>query len=310
VITKESIKPTGIKKYPYFRKGVLAFEKSGHTLTRDRAYYVCSKKQKRQCVEPEVRTIKAEDLERRFSYLTKTFMIPEKAKERVIKEMFRGIFSAFVDNLLDSHDFYELIGLTTDALKTEVKAGDTTNFKGDAKTIKAQMEKIAEKNTRLITAITLATVIILAKPKPKRDEIGKVIAYLSEKVYLSNDGKITKIVLCPLGDYIFQFLRKQMPEYTKPFKWFAFTRMPDPPPFRKVLDTITTEGLGEMVPPVVASTDVITGMFQVISKMFTMSPEQATNALIYMDNSPAFWAGAGFIVPKRKRKNKIDENPS
>jgi hypothetical protein len=236
-------------------------------------------------------------------------MIPEKSKEKIIKEMFRGIFNAFTDNLIDSPAFYELIGLTTDALKVETEMGDVSNFKGDIKTIKEQMEKAADRNTQLITALFLATVIVLAKPKPTRDEIGKVIAYLSEKVYLSNDGDIVKIVLCPLGDYIFQFLKKEMPEYTKPFKWFAPTRMPNPPSFRHVLNTITTEGLGEMAPPIVGSTEVIAGMFQMISKMFTASPEQAVSALVYMENSPAFWAAAGFIPPQKKRKKKVEGKP-
>jgi len=137
---EEPIKPSGIKKFPYFRKGVLAFKKSGHTLTRNEEYYVCSKKQKQDCTEPEKR-IKATNFERDFSRLAKTFAVPDDYKEKVAKEMVRKILHAFVDNLIDGPDFHVLIGITTDAMQADLNAGHTDFLKSDIKTVKDQYVK-------------------------------------------------------------------------------------------------------------------------------------------------------------------------
>jgi len=138
--------------------------------------------------------------------------------------------------------------------------------------------------------------------------MGKILGYLSEKVYLSDDGKVEEhgIQLCPLGDYIFQFLKKEMPLYREPFKWFAPTKMLNPVSYQTLLTTINTEGLGEMMPPLVVSAHVLAQAFQMFGKL-GRSPQETINELVAIQNSPIVQGGITFIPPQKMKKKKVVE---
>jgi hypothetical protein len=145
--------------------------------------------------------------------------LPVGYKEKVLKKMMRDILYTFVDNLIDNPDFYNLISVTTDAMKADLAVGKSNEFiKEDIKTVEEQLTKEAEHNTQLITGIFLAPIVVFAKREPSEIEIGRLLAYLSDKVFLSDNGDIVKVQLRQLGDYIFQCFKKEIPYYTEPFR--------------------------------------------------------------------------------------------
>ena len=90
---------TKYKRPPsFFPKGVLRFSESGHVLTTNGKYYVCSQKQKGKCELKEA-TIRADNFERTFSRLGKKLEIPEKSKDQILmNEALRQILYFIVDH--------------------------------------------------------------------------------------------------------------------------------------------------------------------------------------------------------------------
>jgi hypothetical protein len=77
--------------------------------------------------------------------------------------------------------------------------------------------------------------------------------------------------------------------------------------FGTILKTINIDGLGEMMPPVIAPFQVLAQVFQMMEKWGTQSPEEVINGLMYLENSPMMWAGMSFLPVPKKKKNKVGE---
>lgn len=211
------------KKPPrYFPGGVLVFQESGHKLTKDKGHYVCLQKQKGKCKNSKEKRIKAELLERNFSRLAMKFALPEGTEDFIMREVVGKIFHTLIDEFITNIKQGDHFRMGVEALEAENEAGNKKEFANAFKDAKDSYmhQRMGENKIISFTAILLATTMTLARNQKSETDIGRVISYLSKEIYLSNDGKILKIHLHELGNYIIQYIEKYIPGYTKPLREF------------------------------------------------------------------------------------------
>ena len=216
------------KRPPFFEKGKLAFLKSGHTLTHGK-YYGCGKKKKgkkKELCNFDEKTIKVESLERNFArFVMREFEIQGPEKWPVLKKVMGMILHDHVDDMLNDPDtpgvFFD--EAMTDA-KRNLESGNMKEFRDDVKNADYALGETIEKDTSLLGGILLGMVIMLAKENMSEMEVGRSFAWLSEKVYLSNTCKIEKIKMGPAGDFVLQYMEKNIPGYSAPSKWLTERR--------------------------------------------------------------------------------------
>ena len=243
---KTALIPRAKKHIPYFRKGELVFQESGIRLPITRV--MRAPKNKGQCKLPEQR-IKVENLERNFARLAKTFEIPDNYKLNTVKKMIGEILHSQIDVLLESDDFeHDIFDNAIVLMDEDIKANDDRRFRSDLKDAVGAIEKESERSINFVVGVLTGTVVAFAKKSVSEADMGRLLAYLSEKVYLSNDGKIVKIKLNDFGDYAFQYMRENIPSYTKPFKWFTEGRTFASLRYRDIAKGISTGKLDLAIP--------------------------------------------------------------
>ncbi len=174
------------KKTPkYFRSGTLVFEKSGHVLTRDKQYYVCSKKQKSNCSLDEKR-IKAEVLERNFSRFANKFSIKKEYETDTMKSCFVKPFKQMLDFVVEE-----------------------------------KLNKEEEDRFILIVGILIGISLIFLRESEY--EKGRSLAFLCKKIFLADSGKILRIELSSTGEYIIKYLASNIWGYKNnlPYKFLS-----------------------------------------------------------------------------------------
>lgn len=235
-------------KGPFFAKGVLTYEEPGHTLTQDKAYYVCSLRQKGKC-DLHRKTIKKETLERSFMRFAKKFEIPDEQKHRVgLQKITRDVMHAVIDDMIDAPESMTL-DYALDVAQQSAAAKDMKQFAEDIMDVEEGMKKrLLETTISTVVTITLATVMTFGKEKVSEAEMGRSLSYLSRKIILTAEGKLQKIELFTLGDYTFQLIKKHYPAYAIPTKMlgepFNFSSLD----FAEVAKQIRKKDLVGMIP--------------------------------------------------------------
>ncbi|OGF63108.1 hypothetical protein A2662_02370 [Candidatus Giovannonibacteria bacterium RIFCSPHIGHO2_01_FULL_45_33] len=232
----------------YFPKGALTFFKSEHTLTRDKDYYVCSKKQKGQCDNPNEKRIKAPVLERNFSRLAMKFRIPEGNEIFIFKNIYGKILHAYIDEIMESQN--DSFGAGVEAMKAELKERNMQEFqRALSGTKESFIDEIKNDNLTPITALLTGTMMVLAKKEPSETDVGKLISYLSKKIYLDDNGDISKIKLHKLGSFAIQYIEKLIPGYSRNF-FHLLTRSEtfESLEFKTVAKNIRSEDMADLLP--------------------------------------------------------------
>ncbi|MDR3582237.1 MAG: hypothetical protein P4L67_03110 [Candidatus Pacebacteria bacterium] len=269
---------------PYFSKGVLVFKESGHTLTHTK-YYVCSKKQKGQCRLDEKR-IRVESLERNFSRLAKSFEIPNDYKWPALKNLIGEILHDQVDDLLESDNFHHDIFDNAIVLMDEdIKEKDNRQFQLDAKDAAEAMAKESATKTEFVCGLLLGVIMAFGKRNISESEAGRVLAYLSEKIYLSNNGKIEKIKLHDFGEYAFQYIKQFVPNYTEPFKYFTKGRTFETLRYKEVAEKIR-KGKIEIEIPVLAMGATVAKTTNILARITSLKKEEVLALLWFLNESP------------------------
>ena len=277
-----------LKQQPqlHFASGVLAFEKSGHTLTCDKKYYVCSQKQKQACKLPE-RRIKVRNFNRSFVRLAKKFEIPQNAKDfLLVKKTMAQLLHDMIDEWTTDFESYDLYGNQMELMKQDLKEGKKRQFKNDAEEAAKHLIEDPSNDVQLAGSILLGIVMTFASEKISETYAGMTLAWLSEKIYISDDGKITKIKLNLLGDFAFQFMRKNVPTYQKPFKYFIDSRELGKLDYRDLAKQVRWGKIKEpIIPPLrIAKTMVFFSKF-LFTNMHNMTPEKIIAMLSYVDKN-------------------------
>ena len=109
--------PIKIEPLPFFKKGSLMYEKSGHVLELSDGYYRCSEHCKSDTGEKQ---IKAENLEKNFSYYVQKFRLEQKDAGKISDELMKK----YLIDLLTEPDIegkQEVLDTTIRAMDEDLK---------------------------------------------------------------------------------------------------------------------------------------------------------------------------------------------
>lgn len=280
------------KKPPrFFPKGSLIFSESSHALTIDKDHYVCSKRQKKQCRYTEETRIKREVLERAFSRLAMKFRIPNTDENLHIfdKYILGKVLHTLVDEIIEQPHDTEYFDSTLAVIKEDVEFGDKKQFKEDMRDIKgAYTAKLRQDDILPITTLLLGTSLTFLRPDVSEAQMGRIIAFLSKKIYLSDSGKIKKIELTKLGSYIVQYIDKYIPGYTQSLNHLLIEPVKfESLEFKDIAKKIRKSEIEDMLPYDPFNTTYSITMFTklLFSKIHTLDMKDITQCLEVMGSS-------------------------
>ena len=94
IFMKKDLARLTFKQLPFFRQGMLIFEKSGHPLRLSNRSYRCDLNIRRQCKETKEKQINKQLLERNFSRYAENFSLDKDTGDKVFKRIMGENFSA------------------------------------------------------------------------------------------------------------------------------------------------------------------------------------------------------------------------
>ncbi len=213
---------------PSFNKGQLVFEQSGHSLTFVNGYYRCSLKQKGKCNINHEKNFKYEVFERRLSRAIKTL----KLEEAIARKIFYDWDKQAVDLREKVEEEADLVIQAMEAtilvMKEKLKK---------TKKISAQDNKEARERYGKLIKISfpcfihsslnagLKALTVIGKT---RIGDGLFISVGFEKIYIDNEGKILKVKLEGINDFLFQYIERIKPDYCKKLNFELIDRIKFP----------------------------------------------------------------------------------
>jgi len=197
-----------------FCPGQLIYERSGHTLTFSNNYFICSKKCKKLCNDKTELSIKYRDLEKRFTYLLPNFKIPEQ----VARDMFYELDKIGVDLRKTIEEETRPGMQTMDATLVCVKQDLTKNGKikpADTNILKEEYYKLLKIGFPSRLIIISQHILKLLSTLEEENILSKkaVALVIIKNIYLTNDGKISEITLEKWCDFLFQLIKRKLPNY-------------------------------------------------------------------------------------------------
>jgi len=236
------------KKGPFFASGVLTYGEKGHTLTRDKAYYVCSQRQKGKC-DLHTKAIKADTLEKSFSRFAQKFEIVDDLKEQVVfRKILGGILHGLVDDMIEAPLSLSL-DYSLDEAKKSLAEENMRQFKQDMKDAKEAMaRRLKEADPILVSSLTLGIVMTFGRHDVPLTEMGLMPSYLSKQIILDAKGKIEKVELFAIGDYAFQLIRHYAPTYRIPHHQLNTPQQFESLEFKQVAKQIRRKEIEGMIP--------------------------------------------------------------
>lgn len=254
---------------------------------------MCSKKQKGVCENDNETRLKAEIFQRNFSRLAMKFSIPDGNQAFLSKNMVAKILHAFIDEITESNLDTEFFDTTIDVMEQE-SGINKKQYKTDFKDAKNSYVAIQNENTILPLASILISVIITFIRQDKSEaEMGAVLAYLSDKVYLSDSGKINKIKFNKLGNYIVQYIQKYLPNYGNSFKHLLTNAEKfETLEFKNVAKLIRKGEMDNLLPydPFQSSYTISKYIKLTFSNILELKPERAIDHLKFLGSDLQWWA--------------------
>jgi hypothetical protein len=200
--------PKLFKQPPFFKSGLLRYRSGDHAITLSNGYYRCVLNCKDQC-KVHTAQIPKETLERAFCRYTRTYAISLDIAEKINRRLFR---ENLVDVLMGIEDEYSveerLFEATLDAALQEPDVKET-----DLKTAADALAKMSQAEyPAILMAYVMGTLVAVAHPEAEA-ELGKLIAFLSKHITLSDDGKLSTIEFERWGWYCINVINKSVPGY-------------------------------------------------------------------------------------------------
>ncbi len=198
-------------------RGFLVYEKSGHVLTYNNGYYICSQKLKGKCSNTAESNIRLDIFKKELQAITPVF----KADEKSLKNIFYELEKIKIDIVVKIDEEAETkINLMNDTLVVmEQDLKKDVKFKlSDIQTLKSiYLELLKIAYPHLLISIFQECIKTFGGLHPE-PVMNQVMQLLIQKVYLNDNGKILKIKFEGWGDYMFQYLSKKLPDYLRNLK--------------------------------------------------------------------------------------------
>ncbi|MBU2539807.1 hypothetical protein KJ786_01435 [Patescibacteria group bacterium] len=200
---------------PSFNNGQLVFLQSNHSLTFINGYYRCSLRQKGKCNVADELSFKYPVFERRLSRAIQSLKLDEEIGRNIFYEWDRQAIDLRKQIEKDADCIMQDMEATILVMKQEIK-----------KTKKISMRNTKEARERYgkLVKITFPSLMhgFLSDLLKGLTAIGKTrigdglfVSAGFEKVYLSKEGKILKVKLQGMNDYLFQYVERKKPDFLK-----------------------------------------------------------------------------------------------
>jgi len=201
-----------IKKFPYFKKGSLVFEKSDHRLRVSDRHYRCDLDCRGNCQEKE-KQFKKESLERTFSRYAKKFSIDPIIATKLYQKLMMFEFMKIMflaDEKAESHN--EFIHSTLTVMEQETTTKGRTR-KSDIKDFEdGYVAQQKATGIAMLFGYLIGVLKVFAHPENER-ALGQSLAFITKDIYLTDTGKISKIQLEDWGWYMLNYLNRHIPNY-------------------------------------------------------------------------------------------------
>lgn len=210
----------GVQYIPIFNKGMLVYEKSGHILTTLKKYYSCAEKQKNKCSNIEEKMLNRENFERKY----KRYLDDLKIDKAIGVKIHYNIEKEAAD--MRARLFNEMsekrnnMALTLKAMEQDLKHEGKLKAR-DIDFLKEEFSDILKINYPAFLVFEMQVVLSFLTSIDHNNYgpgFENVIETMTEKIYISDSGKITKIKLEGLGDLLFQYLENKIPSCMNKFK--------------------------------------------------------------------------------------------
>lgn len=194
---------------PFFKKDSLVFLNSSHLLRLSNGYYRCDLDCKGKC-EMKERQFKKELMEKRFTRFAGKFKITSDGAGSMVKKLFKKALIKIIDQ--EENDFG-----CEDIMETSIETA-RQDFKKKRKIKKSDLkdfeEALVKSNTLDRPAILLAYISgIIRSFSLNQAGIGRDLALVTKKIFISNSGEIESIEFERWGWYILNFIDKNFPNY-------------------------------------------------------------------------------------------------
>ena len=201
-------------KPPFFKAGSLRFASSGHDLVLSGRNYRCSLSCRGSCKEKEPQPNK-EKIERNFSRYALKFRFEGGKK---FEEFTLGLIRNVLHGMIDSKDWGEDIQLgeeideRLDMMKDELKS--TGNIlEEDINKIENNYAKLSAVNPQLLLIAVMIGVLKSFSEIENEMDMGRELAILCKRIYITDTGKIKEILLERWGWYILNYIDKNISSY-------------------------------------------------------------------------------------------------
>ncbi|MFA6428694.1 MAG: hypothetical protein WCW02_04125 [Candidatus Buchananbacteria bacterium] len=195
---------------PTFFEGLLAYKKSGHSLTYINGYYSCALRQKGKCKDNREQSFKAKELDLKFANLLDKWQIDEKTMENEILPEIRKVSNKVKEEGLKViRKKQENMQITIDAMKKDIKNKKKISSHDLAYIKTLFMDMMRSYFPCCLMAHAGVGLISLHD----KDKSGFTTMF--KRVYISDTGRFEYIELEGLGEAVLNFLETKMPGFTK-----------------------------------------------------------------------------------------------
>lgn len=213
---------------PLFQRGNLIYENSKHRLIYSKGYYVCSLKQKKKCHNDAEKSLRVKDFERKFAGYIKPLEITQSDVHKIKLEIVGRLLEIESENRIEIDMRIEAMEILIQSLAKKVAKNKGINRNDIGKLKRAFLELVQLNYPNFLGFLVLANIEIFTWSQYPRAK-ALMMSFLMEKIYITDNGKITKIKLEGLADYLFRYLGR-IPnfakEFTNKFEDLVIDRMP------------------------------------------------------------------------------------
>lgn len=305
------------KKPPYFRSGTLVFADSKHVLGISDRHYRCLRSSHRKCNVSGERQIMTETLERSFGRYAARFKIDKKSGQHMADTiMKKHLWELIIGTEEESERQEELMTATTEVMLQDGIANKKIE-KSDVEDFENYFIRSSEADYPLLLCGFILNFIKMASHPEKEAALGRNLAILTKKVYLSKEGRILEIELEPWGWYTVNFIDRYKPNYLQALKKNGVHILNEPNEYLKmpIHEAALKYGIGYTQEAMGQDMNTMHGLFKFVKDIFSMTlklePEQMAVALPQMfnriQNDPAIRIavlGLGAMGIKPNQTNK------
>jgi hypothetical protein len=195
--------PIKIELIPFFKKDSIVFDKSKHILRLSNNYYRCDLNCRGKCNEKEGQ-FKKENFEKTFSRFANKFKINIVGGEDIVRRLLKDTLIRMI-NEEDDYSNEDIMQTTVDVIKQEFKKKGKIK-KSDLKDFEKALVRSNSIDSSVMLMAYISGVIRSLSLKDNSIGIGRDLALITKKVYISNRGEIMSIEFERWGWYILNYI--------------------------------------------------------------------------------------------------------